>query len=109
MLNSLEGLCITRVAAVNSFASVINPRRGAYIVIHRQTISLCHTSSVWLDTLYPKYIYIYIYMGGLFVYCCMWPSDKRIFLSSASLDGVGLSERSLCVGYIWEVLVSKID
>ena len=44
VFNSLEGLCITRVAAVNSFARSLNPR-GVYI-----------------------YIYIYIYIFGLYIY-----------------------------------------
>ena len=39
-----------RVAAENSFARVLNARGGAYIVILRQTVSLLHNSSVWLDT-----------------------------------------------------------
>ena len=33
-LNSLEELCITRVAAVSSCVRVLNPRRGAYIGIN---------------------------------------------------------------------------
>ena len=50
VLNSLEEFCITRVAAVNSFVRVINPREGSvYIVIHRQTVSLYH-NLVWLDS-----------------------------------------------------------
>ena len=39
VLNSLEELCITLAAADNSFAREFNPHGGAYIVIHRQTVS----------------------------------------------------------------------
>ena len=35
--------------------------------------------------------------------------NQKEFLSSGSLDGVGLSKGSLCVGYRWEVLAPKID
>ena len=49
VLNSFEELCIT--AADNSFARELNPHGGAYIVIHRQTVSFYQNSSVWLDTL----------------------------------------------------------
>ena len=78
VLNSLEELCITRVAAVNSFARMLNPRWGSvYIDIHWQTVSLYHNSSVWLNakdssnwdqnlpnfTLGLVYIYIYIYIA----------------------------------------------
>ena len=39
VLNSLEELCITRVATVDSFARVLNPREGSvYIFIHKQTV-----------------------------------------------------------------------
>ena len=49
MVSSLEELCITLVAAVNTFARVLNPQEGSiYIVFHRQTVSL---------------YYIYIYMA----------------------------------------------
>ena len=49
VLNLLEELCITRVTAVNSFTWV-NPWEGSvYIVILRQTVSLYHNSSVWMD------------------------------------------------------------
>ena len=34
MLNSLNDVCITRVAAVNSFLRVLNPGREAYIYIY---------------------------------------------------------------------------
>ena len=37
-------------AAGNSFARELNPHGGAYIVIHRQTVSFYQNSSVWLDT-----------------------------------------------------------
>ena len=52
VLNSFEELCMTQMATVNFFAKVFNPLqwRGAYIVIYRQTVSLYHNSSVWLDT-----------------------------------------------------------
>ena len=51
MLNSLEELCITREAAVNSLARVLNHReRSVCIDILRQIVSLYHNSSVWLDT-----------------------------------------------------------
>ena len=36
VLNSFEELCIMWAAAENSFARVLNPHGGAYIVIHRQ-------------------------------------------------------------------------
>ena len=50
MLNSLEGFSITRVVAVNSSAIALNPREvSEYIVIHKETVSLYHNSSVWLD------------------------------------------------------------
>ena len=50
VLNSYEELCITQVAAINSFARELNPWwESVYIVIHRQTVSLYHNSSVWLD------------------------------------------------------------
>ena len=49
-LNSFEELCIMRVAAINSFARVLNPRRVAYVVIHRLTVSSYHNSPVWVDT-----------------------------------------------------------
>ena len=40
-----------QVAAINSFTRVLNPQEGSvYIVIQRQTVSLYHNSSVWLDT-----------------------------------------------------------
>ena len=52
VLNSLEELCIMQVAAVSSFAKVLNPRqRRIYIVIHRQTVSLYHNSSMGIETL----------------------------------------------------------
>ena len=38
VLNSFEELCIMRVAAVNSFARVLNPRRGAYMCAHRESL-----------------------------------------------------------------------
>ena len=41
--------------------------------------------------------------------CCGMPSESKGFLSSAFLDGVRLSEGSLCVGFTWEVLAPKID
>ena len=52
VLNSYEELCITRVAAVNSFARALNPppSRNVHMVIYRQTVSLYHIYSVWLDT-----------------------------------------------------------
>ena len=49
VLNSFEELCIMLAAAGNSFDREFNPHGGAYIVIHRQTVSLCQNSSVWLD------------------------------------------------------------
>ena len=50
VLNSLEEICITQVAVVNSFARVLNPREGSiYIIIHKQTVLVSHNSSVWLD------------------------------------------------------------
>ena len=50
VLNSLEELWITRVAAVNFFTRVLSPWKGSmYIIIHRQTVSLYHNSSLWLD------------------------------------------------------------
>ena len=45
VLSSFEELCIMRVAAENSITRALNPH-----VIHRQTVSLYHNSSVWLDT-----------------------------------------------------------
>ena len=48
VLNSFEELCIMRAAAKNSFARVLTPMGS--VVIHRQTVSLYHKSSVWLDT-----------------------------------------------------------
>ena len=78
VLNSLEKLYITWVAAVNSFARGLNPQEGSvYIIIHRDTVSLYHIFSVWLDTPDASswdrnlpndtqdmvtYIYIYIYI-----------------------------------------------
>ena len=56
VLNSFEELCITLAAADNSFVRELNPHWGAYIVIHRQTVSFYQNSSLWL------YIYIYIYI-----------------------------------------------
>ena len=50
VLNSFKELCITLAAADNSFARELNPHGGAYIVIHRQTVSFYQNSSVWLDT-----------------------------------------------------------
>ena len=50
VLNSLEELCITLATAGNSFTRELNPHGGAYIVIHRQTVSFYQNSSVWLDT-----------------------------------------------------------
>ena len=50
-LNSFEEPCLTRVTTITSFATHVG--RGAYIVIHRQTVSLYHNSNT--------YIYIYIY------------------------------------------------
>ena len=41
------------------------------------------------------YIYIYIYVCGSLCFC--WPIELKEILSLASLDGVGLSEVSLCV------------
>ena len=52
VLNSFEELCITLAAADNSFARELNPHGGAYIVIHRQTVSFYQNSSVWLDTIF---------------------------------------------------------
>ena len=49
-LNSFEEPCITLTVADNSFARELNPHGGAYIVIHRQTVSFYQNSSVWLDT-----------------------------------------------------------
>ena len=41
-----------QVAGINSSTRVLNLwGRSVYIVIHRQTVSLYHNSSVWLDTL----------------------------------------------------------
>ena len=71
---------ITRVTVVNSFARVLNPRKeSANIVIHRQTVSLYHNSSVWLDNRDgsnwnrnpPIYIFIYIYIY-IYVCVCVW-------------------------------------
>ena len=51
VLYSFVELCIRKVAAVNSFARELNPRKGSvYIVIYRPTVSLYHNSSVWRDT-----------------------------------------------------------
>ena len=51
VFNSLEELYIIRVAAIISFAKVLNPQEWSiYIVIHRQTVLLYHNSSVRLDT-----------------------------------------------------------
>ena len=51
VLNSLEEIRITQLAAVNLFARVLNPREGSvYIVTHRLTVLLYHNSLVWLDT-----------------------------------------------------------
>ena len=86
VLSSLEELCTTLVAAVNSFARVLNPQKGAYIVIHRQTISLYHNSSVWLDTLGAwtwdrnpmfvlKYCYLTVPLSSAtdgFPFACIW-------------------------------------
>ena len=53
--NSLEELCITQLAAINSFFWVLNPREGSvYIVIYRQAVSLYHNSSVWPGTQDPS-------------------------------------------------------
>ena len=73
VLNSLEELCFTRIAAVNSFARVLNPReRSVYIVIYRQTVSFYHKNisyiyilynyfmPIYFTALYSIYIYIYI-------------------------------------------------
>ena len=55
VLNSLEGLYITRVAAVNSFGRGLNPRgEGAYILSHTHTHTHTHI-----------YIYIYIYTNRI--------------------------------------------
>ena len=50
MLSSFEELCITLAAAGNSFARELNLHGGAYIVIHRESVSFYQNSSVWLDT-----------------------------------------------------------
>ena len=54
MLNSFEELCITLAAAGNSVARELNPHGGAYIVIHRPTVSFYQNIYI--------YIYIYIYI-----------------------------------------------
>ena len=52
VLTSLEEVCITWVAAVNSFAKLLNPRKGSvYTVIHRQTVLSYRKSTVWQNTL----------------------------------------------------------
>ena len=50
VLNLLKELCITWVAAVSSFAGVLNPRERN-ISCHPQTVSLYHNSSLRLDML----------------------------------------------------------
>ena len=51
VLNSFKELCIMRVAAINSFARVLNPCGGAYVLSSTdRLVSLYHNSSVWLDT-----------------------------------------------------------
>ena len=44
VLNSLEELCITRAAAVNSFARVLNPGREAYILSSTDRLFRCITT-----------------------------------------------------------------
>ena len=59
VLNSIEELCITQMAAVNSFIRVLKPSAGrsVYNIIHRQTVSLYHNSSMGLGKLiYTKVI-----------------------------------------------------
>ena len=69
-----RGFCITGVAAVNSFARVLN-HQDIYIVIHRKAVSLHHKCFAWLDTLdtssrdrnlanftLDSYLNIYIYI-----------------------------------------------
>ena len=94
VLNSFEELCITLAADGNSFARELNPHGGAYIVIHRQTVSFYQNSSVWLDTQDARsrdrnpsnftldcvsdhlYIYIYIYMYTR-VCVCVWERERE--------------------------------
>ena len=62
-LNSLDMLCITRVPTVIFLCQNVHPPAGegsVYVVIHKQTVSLYHNSSVWLDTR-DVYLYLYIY------------------------------------------------
>ena len=88
VLNSYEDLCIIRVAAVNSFARVLNPRVGEPIYCHTLTRILdwrfcqpgfdhCFGNLACLATLKScdttkqsvcgwQYIYIYIYKSHVF-------------------------------------------
>ena len=68
MLNSLNDVCITRVAAVNSFLRVLNPGREAYIYIY---IYIFIDASGWVisDVSFG-------FMGG-FGSCNLWPSHPN--------------------------------
>ena len=61
MLNLLEGLCITRVAGVNSFVRGLNPGRRAY------TFSTINRLFRFIYDL-VKYIHICVY--GAFMCVC---------------------------------------
>ena len=73
VLNSFEELCIIRVAVVNSFTRVLNPRGGGvYIIINRQNVSLYHKTSGWPHTHTHTHTHIYIYMFVcMYVYVCV--------------------------------------
>ena len=102
----LEELCITRIAAVNSFARVLNPREGSVnIVIHRQTVSLYHNTLEWLDPLdssswdrkLPNFHYIYIYIIAcvcvcvcVFIYRNMWGIIQIKNISEDSYNSPGV-------------------
>ena len=57
VLNSLEELCITRVAAINCFTRVLNPQEGSVYVF---ILMICF---IYTYLYIYIYIYIYIYMS----------------------------------------------
>ena len=71
MLNSFKELCIMRMAVVNFFARVLNPRGGAYILSSTDTVSFYCNSlfvhgrvgvSIWRCLCVCAYIYMYVCM-----------------------------------------------
>ena len=95
VLNLLEELWITWVAAINSFTRVLNPQEWSICtVIHRQTVLLYHNSSVWLDTQDTSSWgwNLPIFMFDLVSYHLMLPVDiLNIYIFNMATGNISLS------------------